>query len=67
MNNINRKIESMGLGSSRLGIGGMKTKIKAAKAATMAGTAVVIANGRKGNVLVRIINNESVGTIFHPK
>src|SRR3989338_5871394 len=44
VNNINRKIESMGLGSSRLGIGGMKTKIKAAKAATMAGTAVVIPN-----------------------
>ena len=42
----------------------MKTKIKAAKIATKAGTTVVIANGKKSDVLVKILNSEEVGTIF---
>lgn len=65
--NVDRSIESMDFGSSQLGIGGMKTKIQAAKAATKLGTTVVIANGRKDNILLKIINNEYIGTIFYPK
>src|SRR3989344_7344347 len=42
--NIDKKIESMGSGSSNLGIGGMRTKIQAAKLATESGTTVVITN-----------------------
>ncbi len=67
VNNIDWKIESMARGSSGLGIGGMKTKIQAAKTATKAGTTVVIANGRKADVLSKIIINEDTGTIFYPK
>ena len=65
--NIDKKIESMGNGSSNLGIGGMKTKIQAAKDATEAGATVIIANGRKENILLKVLNNEDVGTIFYPK
>jgi glutamate 5-kinase len=62
---INKKIEAMAGASSQLGIGGMKTKINAAKIATGKGTATIIANGRTKDVLIKIINNQDVGTIFH--
>ena len=45
----------------------MKTKIKSAKMATKAGAIVVIANGRKDNVLIKILKNEDNGAIFNPK
>jgi len=64
---IDKNIVSIGGKPNGLGLGGMKTKIKAAKIATKAGTTVVIANGRKGNVLTKIINNKGTGTIFYPK
>ena len=65
--NISRNIESMGGKPNGLGLGGMKTKIKAAKMATRAGITVVIANGKTHNVLLKVMNNEEVGTIFHSK
>ena len=64
---INKSIESISGKASQLGIGGMKTKIQAAKTATNAGASVVIANGRTENVLIKILNNEDIGTIFYPK
>lgn len=64
---IDRSIESLGGKPKGLGLGGMKTKIKAAKIATKAGTTVIIANGKRDNVLTRIFNNEEIGTIFYPK
>ncbi len=65
--NITKEIEAMSGNASDLGIGGMKTKVLAAKKATKGGTAVVIANGRKNNILPKILNNEDIGTIFYPK
>lgn len=64
---IDKKIEFIGGKASQLGTGGMKTKIKAAKIATKAGITVVIANGKKDNVLLKVFNNEDIGTIFYPK
>ena len=64
--NIDKNIISIGGKPNGLGIGGMKTKIKAAKLATKAGATVVIANGRKNSVLTKILNNEDVGTFFIP-
>src|SRR3989344_2218752 len=63
--NIDKKIESAGGGSSNLGIGGMKTKIQAAKDATKEGATVIIANGRRDNVLLDILNGKIIGTIFY--
>lgn len=65
--NINKNIESLGGKPNGLGLGGMKTKIKAAKIATKTGIIVVVANGRKDNILIDIVNNKEAGTIFYPK
>lgn len=64
---IDAVIESMagGAGTSR-GTGGMATKIEAAKLATRSGIAVVITEGNIPNVIVRLAEGESVGTLFLP-
>jgi glutamate 5-kinase len=51
---------------SRLGTGGMQTKIAAARAATAAGCTVVITDGRTPRVLERIAAGERLGTWFLP-
>lgn len=51
---------------SGLGVGGMATKVQAARLATRSGTRVVIANGRTPDVLVRIMAGEELGTTFVP-
>jgi len=64
---IDAHIESLVSGStSGLGTGGMVTKIEAAKMATACGITVVIANGRKPDVLTRLASGESIGTHFLP-
>lgn len=51
-------------GPNSLSRGGMASKLEAARLAVSAGENVVIANGRRPNVLVDIINGETVGTLF---
>lgn len=46
------------------GIGGMATKIEAAKLATSSGIAVVIANGQKPDAINQIAAGENFGTLF---
>ncbi|MEW5758376.1 MAG: glutamate 5-kinase [Candidatus Omnitrophota bacterium] len=48
-------------------VGGMSSKITAAKIAGASGIPLVIANGKTKNVLSKIINHYAVGTIFIPK
>ena len=50
-----------------LGIGGMSTKITAAKIAVGAGIPMVISNGENPAVIQKIIAGEEVGTLFLPK
>ena len=49
---------------SKLGVGGMATKLQAADVARRGGTDVVIANGWAPNVINRIVSGEPVGTRF---
>lgn len=63
---IDKRIESIVGKPNALGLGGMKTKIKAAKIATQSGVVVVIASGKRGTALTKIIKNEDVGTVFYP-
>ncbi len=64
---IDESIERLAGGSaSARGVGGMATKIQAAKLATASGTAMVIADGQEADVLLRILNNEAIGTYFAP-
>ena len=62
---ITPEIESMtGGAGSKLGTGGMTTKLNAAKIATKAGIDMVIANGREPAVLYDIIEGKKAGTKF---
>ena len=49
---------------SKVGTGGMNTKLTAAKIATMSGVDMVIANSKNISVINKIINGENVGTNF---
>jgi glutamate 5-kinase len=46
------------------GVGGMATKVQAARLATASGTDVVIADGHERDVLLRLARGEQVGTFF---
>jgi glutamate 5-kinase len=52
--------------TSALGTGGMKSKLRAARLATAAGEAVVMANGSVDGILDRLFAAEPVGTLFLP-
>jgi glutamate 5-kinase len=51
-------------GPNHLSRGGMASKLEAARLAVSAGESVVIANGRRANVLVEILAGEPVGTLI---
>jgi glutamate 5-kinase len=55
---------SAGSEGSTFAVGGMATKIEAAKIAGRAGCQVVIAYGRDNRVLERILSGEETGTLF---
>ena len=62
---IDAEIERMSSDTAgRQGIGGMTTKIEAARLATCSGVNVVIADGREPDILVRISQGEDTGTFF---
>ncbi len=63
---ITPEIERIASARGRTGIGGMKTKIQAAKVTMKAGIPMVIADGNEENILARIIAGERIGTIFLP-
>lgn len=64
---INEKVEAMaGLTDSDLGTGGMATKLKAAKRATLHGVGTAIINGIEPGNLLRFFDGEDIGTYFIP-
>ncbi len=64
---IDRRVTDLaGATTSELGSGGMRSKLKAARAATAAGGAVVVANGSLDGVLDRVLAGDDVGTLFLP-
>jgi len=46
--------------------GGMKTKLLAAKIASVAGCGTIIASGYEEDALIRLLSGESLGTYIHP-
>lgn len=52
--------------TSKGGTGGMDSKLQAAAMATEFGEAVIIANGRESDVLLRLVGGEPLGTLFMP-
>jgi glutamate 5-kinase len=57
----------IGMSSSHLGSGGMRSKVLAAEMAASAGIPVVICNGTRPGTLVRAISGAAEGTRFHPQ
>ena len=52
---------------SRVGRGGIRTKLEAARISTRSGCATVIASGRLPGVITRVFAGEEVGTLFLPQ
>ena len=59
-------LELAGGTQSQTSVGGMVSKLKAARVTREAGILMQIAHGREKNVLISICNGEPVGTIFYP-
>ncbi len=63
--NIDGDVEKLAGGTnSETAVGGMASKIQAAKIAVRSGIPLVIASGKKKNVLAKITGGEDEGTIF---
>jgi glutamate 5-kinase len=60
------KMEALCNGHSKLGRGGMRSKLRAAKMASDAGVSVAIVNGRDPNAVSKAITRK-IGTYFPPK
>jgi glutamate 5-kinase len=59
-------MEAMCDGKGSLGTGGMRSKLRAAKAASEAGVNVAIVNGRDANAISGAIERK-IGTYFPPR
>lgn len=59
--------ERTGSAGAGAGVGGMKTKIQAAKITMKAGIPLIIANSSEERIIARIIDGERLGTLFKPK
>jgi len=57
----------IGLSTSPLGSGGMRSKVVAAEMATAAGIPVVVASGTERDAVARALAGEPGGTRFHPQ
>ncbi len=59
-----KSLENYAGEGSRLGRGGMRTKLKAAVVAVKSGTQTVIASGNDDSVLLKIADGDSIGTLL---
>jgi glutamate 5-kinase len=50
-----------------VGIGGMASKVEAARLATASHVPTIVANGFAADILVRLLTGESLGTLFLPR
>ncbi|MGF1450368.1 MAG: glutamate 5-kinase [Opitutales bacterium] len=65
--NISPDIEAMAGGTAdATAVGGMVTKIEAARIATASGCTVFIGSGREPDILQRVLNGQGPGTFFLP-
>jgi len=65
---ITEGIEEISGGAGSLyGLGGMASKVRAAKVCHFSGIGLAVANSREERVLARIIDGEDIGTFFVPQ
>ncbi|MFA5936790.1 MAG: glutamate 5-kinase [Candidatus Paceibacterota bacterium] len=66
--NVNTKIENLcSIDKSELGLGGMLSKIQAAKYATHYGVETLIGNGNEKGIIISALGKNFSGTRFHKK
>ncbi len=65
--NITVELKKSLEGKSKVGRGGIQSKVRAAEIATKCGIPVVIANSRRKNVIVDVLAGKEVGTYFKPQ
>jgi len=63
---ITPELKGLAEGKSRLGRGGMKTKLQAAEIATQSGIPLIIASSRRKNIVIDALEGKPVGTYFKP-
>lgn len=63
---MDERLLAMAGGGGVLGRGGMQTKVRAARLASRSGCATVIASGRGDNILMRLREAETLGTLLLP-
>lgn len=65
LKSVTKRVLAHAMGKDHmLSMGGMESKLKSAQAAIHAGARVVIADGRKKNILTRILNGADTGTLI---
>lgn len=65
---IDSEVEKIGCGTkSNTSVGGMSTKIQAAKKAAIFGIPTIIANGKINKVINQIFQGKQIGTLFLPQ
>lgn len=65
---INHEIEELAKGSkSKVGTGGMISKVDAAKKASIFGIPTIIVNGKVKGIITKVFRGEEVGTLFLPR
>ena len=67
VNVADESLDAMAGGGGRLGRGGMVTKVRSARLAARSGAMTVVAGGAIENVLLRLQQSESLGTLFEPE
>ncbi len=64
---INRLLRNINIGSENFfGTGGITTKIKAAKTVNEYGIPMILANGKKDDILINLLENNEKATLFIP-
>jgi len=60
-------LDAMAGGGGKLGRGGMLTKVRSARLAARSGAVTVVAGGAEPDILLRLLQGESLGTVFVPE
>lgn len=63
-NSRDRTLSVLAGGSGSLGRGGMATKLKAARLASLSGTNTIIANGKVDGILTQLLEGQILGTLL---
>jgi len=62
---ITPEMKRQAKGKSRLGLGGMDSKLEAAKKCMHSGTSMILADGNEKDIIIKAVEGRDVGTVFY--